>query len=99
MTGGRRIEVSKSLVNALKLEDEIYITMTMDPVTIIFSKDSICEFSYSFPLKNARTIYCSSIITSITESAKIDYSNCSSRSFSTSEQDTINDNTVIVFVF
>lgn len=97
---GRRIELSKSIVSALELEDQVCITMTTNPVTLLFSKLPLDEeFSKSYPLKNYRTIYASGIVQAVSKDAQLDYSNCSSRCFASSEKETYNGVPVIIFEF
>lgn len=97
---GRRIELSKSIVSTLELEDQVFVTMTENPVTLLFSKFPLDEcFSTAFPLKNSRTIYASGIVQAVSKNAELDYSNCSSHSFASSEKETYNDAPVIIFEF
>lgn len=97
---GRRIELSKSIVSTLELEDQVFVTMTENPVTLLFSKFPLDEkFSTAFSLKNSRTIYASGVVQAVSKDAQLDYSNCTSHSFTSCEQEIFNGTPVIIFEF
>lgn len=97
-SSGRRLELSSGSLAVLGESKEVYITYIPEPTALILSAVSVCDHSQQYRLKKGNAIYCAAVLSEIVSAAKLDFENCSSRSY-IAEKDKIGDTDVIVVRF
>ena len=81
---GKRLTLSKSIADKLGLTDEAFILSNVNEGIIILSKTAISSKSSPCPLKghDRKTCYNAKAVKEIAKAFNLDYSTCSSKSFS-----------------
>lgn len=95
---GKRLTLSKSIADKLGLTDEAFILSNVNEGIIIISKTAISTKSCPCPLKGTdrKTCYNAKAVKEITKAFNLDYSNCSSKSFSDIVFDEVNGTPVAI---
>lgn len=84
---GKRITLSKGLLEALSEPESIQFMTSKDDGVLIIGKNLGVKNSFKFSETNPCVIYCSGLVNSITEEFELSYTNKTSMSFSDIEID------------
>ncbi|MDY4429632.1 hypothetical protein [Evtepia sp.] len=91
---GKRLTISSSLAHALDVQNEVFLHLNPDDQEILLAKEDLAnENAVRLKLRGdqKKTAYDSRVVQGISDLFGLDYSNCSSKSFSKIQMDHCNE--------